>query len=138
MKMKYFLLVGYAIMCVTNTLTKKAFPAQEPTYVHIINNGLIDLIINNVLIPKKSVDVQAYSVPVHNNELVISLPDQDPKQLAQKIKLLKGDIGNTIKVGGYYNTTEGSYFVSALRSDMIPIIRILQKNIKRSFLPRKL
>ena len=137
MRMRYFLLVIFVMSCMTNARMSKT-PPRRPSYVYLTNNGQIDLMIYGVLIPAQPIDTHTYPVPVTDNWLIISLPNQDPKELAQKIKLLDADIGNTIKIGGYYNTQEGRYLVSVLRSNKIPIILALKKNIKSLFLPRRL
>lgn len=131
MNARYFL---FAAACLPFMIQSERAIGQSHTF--IINNGQIDLIANGIELPANPDGKTIHQVPVSNLNLIITVPG-DAKVL-QKIKLLPADLGNTIKVGGYYNNKEQRYIVSVLRSNQVPLLFALKNAARRLSLPRQL
>ena len=107
MKAKYFLLV---LLALPSTILSATVP---PMRVYVTNNGQLDLLVNNVLIPANPMKNDSYEVQTVNNALVIALAESNAGPTT--VKLQPADANSTIQIGSHGN------FVDVLRSDKIPI-----------------
>jgi len=119
----------------SSSLNQKYHPQN---YVYIINNGQLELKINNVIIPAGKSLKQAHIVPVYEQLLLIEIPNIPRKNAMQKIHLKQADIGNTVKVGAYFDTQRNIYNVTLLRANKIPLLVTLRKKTHGISIPKEL
>lgn len=128
---RYFLFAALLLPCMMQSVS-----VMEPSHTFVINNGQMDLVVNGISIPASPMGKKVHQVPVTDLTLIVTVPNDE--KAMQKIKLLPADLGNTIKIGGYYNQRENRYIVSILRSNHIPLLFQLKQLNKRLSLPRRL
>ena len=137
MKSYSFLLVS-AISCLSPAITTAEAAIDMPdTYVYVINNGQVPLLVNSVPIPIHIQNAKPYPVQVLKKELIVQIPGKKPT-FAHIVKLLDCDLGGIIKIGGFYEENNDQYLISVLRTDRVPILFAIQKEIAERRLPRKL
>ena len=107
-------------------------------YVYIVNNGELDLIVNNVLVPARQSLKVAQPVPVKNKILLIEVPHVARNVAMEKVPLKDADLGNTVKVGAYFDAMKKQYKVVLLRANKIPIMVTLHKKTRYIRIPREL
>lgn len=135
---RHNVLLVIAIGCLSPAITVPEAEIEMPdTYVYIINNGQVPLLVNNVLIPVHVQNAKPYPVQVTKKGLIVQIPGKKPT-FAHIVKLLPCDIGGLIKIGGFYDENNDQYLISTLLTNKVPILFAIQKEIAERRLPRKL
>ena len=110
----------------------------DSSCVYIVNNGELDLQVNNVIVPAGRSLKESHPIPVYEKKLIISLPKFSRNLALGRVHLKDQDVSSTIKIGAYFDTEKKVVHVMLLKANKIPIMITLHPKDKKMRIPHQL